>query len=60
MVRPSGYTSNAKPSLLLWERGLTENLTVHGILFGLVILNLSRVPSGFFDATRVPNQKRFS
>ena len=32
------------------------NFTVQGILLGFIILNLSLEPSGFFYATKVPNQ----
>jgi len=60
MVRPLGSTSNAKPSDLLCPLGLTSNLTVQGILLGFIILNFSLAPSGFLEATRVPNQKTFS
>jgi len=61
MVTPSGSTAKANPSLLLLlDLCCTLNLTVHGILLGFMILNLSLAPSGFFEATSVPNQKMFS
>lgn len=56
IVKTSGFTSKAKPSLLLYDLGFTENLTVQGILLGFIILNLSFAPSVFFAAISVPNQ----
>jgi len=35
-------------------------LTVQGILFGFIILNFSTIPSGTFEAIRVPKSKIFS
>jgi hypothetical protein len=39
---------------------LTSNLTLHGILLGFNILNLSIIPCGFEDGTIVPKKKVFS
>jgi len=58
-VRTSGLTSKANPSLLLYERGFTENLTVQVTLLGFIILNRS-LPSVFLPAIRVPNQNNLS
>lgn len=35
-------------------------LTVHGILFGFMILNFSTIPSGTFEAIKVPKSNIFS
>jgi hypothetical protein len=59
MVSTSGLTSNAKPSLLLCDLGLTENLTVQVTLLGFIILKRS-LPSVFLPAIKVPNQKSLS
>ncbi len=39
---------------------MTSNFTVHGILFGFEILNLSMIPFGLDDGTIVPKKKVFS
>jgi hypothetical protein len=58
-VRTSGLTSRANPSLLLYERGFTENLTVQVTLLGFIILKCY-LPSVFLPAIRVPNQENLS
>jgi len=55
-----GKTSNPNYSVYFSLLFLTSNLTVHGILLKLVILNFSTIPSGFLLGNKVPNKKVFS